>query len=154
MATEEQKKANQLRLAGVVLRGTAVGIWDMVGESASTLSPGIGEKILQVMEKEMGLEIGGEKPEEVLTEMARLFVDEFGFCGSISVVPSDRKVTMTVRQCLMANLTGKLIEDGVDPFICPYRNAGIAALKRLGAKPRTRVHFDGKDSVITFELGG
>lgn len=153
MASEEKKKANQLRLMGFTMRGVALGIWDIVGETASSLGPRIGEQTLEVMEKEMGLEIAGEKPEDVLTEIGRLFVDEFGFCESVNVEPGSDTITMTVNKCLMATLTGKLIDDGVDPFICPYRNAGLAALKRLGVKTRTKVNFEpGKGSIITFEL--
>jgi hypothetical protein len=152
MATEEQKKANQMRLVGLTVRGTALGIWDMIGETASSLGPSIGQQTLEMMEKEMGLEIAGEKPEDVLNEIARLFVDEFSFCSSIDLEAESDVITMKVSDCLMATLTGKLIDDGVDPFICPYRNTGAAALKRLGMRVRTRVDFDGKRSVITFEL--
>lgn len=150
---EEKKKANQLRLMGLTMRGVALGIWDVVGESASSLGPRIGEQTLEMMEKEMGLEVAGEKPEDVLIEIGRLFVDEFGFCESVNVEPGSDAITMTVNKCLMASLTGKLIDDGVDPFICPYRNTGVAALRRLGIKPRAHVSFEeGKGSIITFEL--
>jgi len=33
----------------------------------------------------MELEIAGEKPEDVLTEIGRLFVDEFGFASSVDI---------------------------------------------------------------------
>lgn len=153
MATEEKKKENQLRLMGMTMRGVALGIWDIVGETASSLGPSIGEQTLAVMEKEMGLEVAGEKPEDVLTEIGRLFTDEFGFCESVKIEPGNDSVTMTVDKCKMATLTGKLIDDGVDPFICPYRNTGVAALKRLGKNARASVKFEkGKGSVITFEM--
>lgn len=153
MATEEKKKENQLRLMGMTMRGVALGIWDIVGDTASSLGPSIGEKTLAVMEKEMGLEVAGEKPEDVLTEIGRLFTDEFGFCNAVKIEPGNDSITMTVDQCKMATLTGKLIDDGVDPFICPYRNTGVAALKRLGKNARATVKFEkGKGSVITFEM--
>lgn len=153
MATDDKKKANQLRLMGITMRGVALGIWDVVGETASSLGPSIGAQTLEVLEKEMGLEIAGEKPEDVLTEIGRLFVDEFGFAERVDVDSSSGSVSMVVNNCKMAALTGKLIDDGVDPFICPYRNTGLAALKRLGLHARARVAFDpAKGSVITFEL--
>lgn len=42
-----------MRLMGLTIRGVALGIWDMVGESASSLAPRIGEQTLEAMEKEM-----------------------------------------------------------------------------------------------------
>ena len=153
MATDDKKMENQLRLMGMTMRGVALGIWNVVGETAVSLGAPIGDQTLEVLEKEMGLEIGGEKPEDVLTEIGRLFVDEFGFAERVDVDSSSGSVSMVVKNCKMAALTGKLIDDGVDPFICPYRNTGLAALKRMGLHPRARVAFDpDRGSVITFEL--
>ncbi len=153
MATEDEKKGNQLRLAALTLRGTALGIWQMVGDSAVSLGPTIGDELLKVMEQEMGLEVAGETPNDILVEIGRLFVDEFGFAQSVTVTGNDKVFTMEVNGCVMAAMTGRLIDEGVDPFICPYRNVSIAALKRLGIKARTRLEsHTGGGSVITFSL--
>jgi len=155
MATEEQKKANQLRLANLTLFGVTAGLWDLLGDTALAVGPQVGEQVLNVMEKEMGLEIAGETPEEVLTEIARLFVDEFGFAGNIEVVTEGDTITMKVRNCLNRGLTDRLVEAGVGkPFICPVMNAGAVAMRRLGIKAQQDVvkWTEGNGSIISFKL--
>jgi hypothetical protein len=157
MATEEQKKANQLRLANLTLFGITAGFWELLGDTALAIGPQIGEQVLKVMEKEMGLEIAGEKPEEVLTEIARLFVDEFGFASNIEVVTEGNTITMKVHNCLNRSLTDRLMEAGVEkPFICPIMNSGFVAMRRLGIKAHPDVvkWTEGNGSIITFRLTG
>lgn len=152
MATDEQKKANMLRLSNLALLGLTAGVWDFVGESSFALSAGIGDRILEMMEKEMGLEIAGESPENVLAEIDRLFVDEFGFADDIAIeVVDDKHITMKVHRCLNRGLTDKLTEAGVEkPFICPIMNASQSALKRMGVKSRVEVEkwAEGEGSII------
>ena len=155
MATEEKKKANQLRLANLTLFGLSAGVWDMVGDSAMSFAPKIGGQVLEVMEKEMGLEIAGESPEDVLNEIARIFVDEFGFCSAMDVESTGGTLVLKVHSCLNRHLTDRLINAGVGkPFICPIMNSAQAALKRAGINARCDVEkwVEGKGSILTFEL--
>lgn len=155
MATEEQKKQNLLRLTNLTLLGVSAGIWDYFEESSFALSPKIGEEILKVLEKEMGLEIAGEKPIDILNEIARLFVDEFGFASDIEVSEEDGRFIAKVKNCVNRKLTDKLAAAGVTkPFICPIMNAAFAAFKRLNLKTRESVEKweEGKGSIITFEV--
>lgn len=155
MATEEQKKANQLRLANMTIFGLAAGLWDFLGETSYALTPKMGAAVLEIMEKEMGLEIVGEKPEDVLTEIARIFVDEFGFASDIEVVKEGDALQMKVHSCLARKLTDQLQAAGVEsPFTCPIMNAAQAAMKRLNMKARSHVDkwAEEKGSIITFEV--
>ncbi len=155
MATDEQKKANMLRLSNLTLYGLTTGVWDYVGESSFAMSEGIGESVLGLMEKEMGLEIAGASVDEVLTEINRLFVDEFGFADDIEILADDSQVVMKVHSCLNRNLTDKLMAAGVEkPFICPIMNAAQAALKRMGTRARIDVAKweEGKGSIITLTI--
>ncbi len=140
MATDMEKKENKLRLTRLALTGLAKGVWDFVGETAFALTPVIGEDILQILEKEMGLEIHGEKPEDVLNEISRLFVDEFGCAESIDVnIENENTIKVQVNSCIDRDETKKLKDEGVPkPFICPIMNACLAALKRMDI----RVHSD------------
>lgn len=154
MATEEIKKQNQLRLTNMALATLASAVWETLGDSSLSFSGLIGGQVLKIMEKEMGLEIAGESPKAVLTEIARIFVDEFGFAEDISV-EGDEKVglTMKVHNCANRKFTDILEASGVEkPFICPIMNASQAGLRRMGYKMREDVKkwADGGGSIITF----
>ncbi len=155
MATEEIKKENQLRLINMTLLSLATSTWDTLGESAFAYSGPMGNMILGVMEKEMGLEIAGESPVDVMTEVNRIFVDEFGFASDIDVeMKGDDTYEVRVRNCVNRRFTDKLMEAGVEkPFVCPIMNACQAAMRRMDFKARSNVEkwVDGNGSIITFK---
>lgn len=154
MATEEQKKINKLRLTQIVLTGLASGIWDILGEGAMGLTHQIGAGILPVMEKEMGLEIVGETPADVLQEIGRLMVDEFGFAQNVEVIDNGDTLDMKISKCINAGLTGEMKKAGVGKpsFICPYMALSDAALDKMGTKAISQMQKNEKTEVITFEL--
>ncbi|MCK4232173.1 hypothetical protein KAX21_04420, partial [candidate division WOR-3 bacterium] len=90
MATEEQKKANLVRVYMMTVEGLVKGLWDLFGEGAYAAMETFGDELLEVMQKEMGLEIGGENVHEEIAEVGRLFVDEFGFADKIELVEEDK----------------------------------------------------------------
>ncbi|ACF12868.1 hypothetical protein Ctha_0397 [Chloroherpeton thalassium ATCC 35110] len=155
MASEEQKKQNQLRLTSMALTSLAQAVWETLGESAFSYSGLMGDELLRVMEKEMGLEIAGHTPKEVIMEVSRIFVDEFGYASDIEVEgDDDTLITLKVRQCINRKFSDRLDAAGVEkPFICPIMNACQAGLRRLGYKMREEVHkwHEGGGSIITFE---
>jgi hypothetical protein len=155
MATEEAKKVNQYRLMSMALTGLASGVWDTLGDSAFAFSGPMGRQILGVMEKEMGLEVAGETPEEVIAEIGRIFVDEFGFAGNITVhTPGPDHIEVRVHNCINRRYTDQLAAAGVEkPFICPILNASQAALRRMGYKMHEDVQkwTEGNGSIITFK---
>jgi len=155
MATEEEKKRNMLRLCRLTLYGLTAGIWDLLGEGSLGLSRLIGDEILPVLEKEMGLEIAGESIEDITIEVGRLAVDEFGFASDVEVTSDGDKVTMKIRNCANRKLTDDLLAFGIThPFICPFVCVTDAVFDRLGVKAVTSVAKweEGNGSIITFEL--
>ncbi len=155
MATEEQKKQNMLRLSRLTLFGLATGIWDLLGDGARGLSHEIGDEILPVLEKEMGLEIAGESADAVLHEVARLFVDEFGFAQDAAVKGDGDIFTLRVRGCVNRKLCDDLESSGVTvPFICPYLAVADAVLDHVKIKARTKMErwHEGDGTIITFEV--
>jgi hypothetical protein len=154
MATDEQKKQNRLRLTNMALLGLASSVWDTLGDTSFAFSGPMGDSILAVMEKEMGLEIAGESPENVIMEINRIFVDEFGFAEDIGLDhDADDKFTLKVRGCVNRRFTDALMEAGVEkPFICPIMNACQAAMRRMGYKMHENVDkwVEGSGSIITF----
>ena len=155
MATEEQKKANLVRLVRMTLFGLTAGIWDMLGEGAFGLSHQIGTQLLPVLENEMGLEIAGEEPKDVLQEVGRLMVDEFGFATEVDVTEDGDRLIMRVHECVNRKFTDDLVKVGLtSPFICPYMCVSNAVFDRMGIKVMSKVAkwVEGKGSIITFEL--
>jgi len=155
MATDEQKKANMYRLAKLTLYGLSTGIWDLLGEGALGLSHVIGAQILPVLEKEMGLELGGESLLDIANEVGRLAVDEFGIAESVEASGDSDQITLKVKNCALRDLTAGLRDAGVSkPFICPFLCIGDAIFNRKGVKAVSNVKKweEGKGSIITWEM--
>ncbi len=137
MATEQKKLENQTRIGQMILIALAAAIWDFVGESAAALGNQIGEEILNLLEKEMGVEIAGEKPEDVLTELGRVVVDELGFAKVVEVKREGSCLILGASGTITGGAVRKLQELGVTKdFVSPGLNTGLAALKRIGIKAR------------------
>ncbi len=154
MATEQKKQDNRTQLANLALLSVAAGAWNLLGNGVNAFSGPMGNEILKIMEKEMGLEIAGEDPEAVLMEISRIFVDEYGIASAIEVNIQDAQhFQMKVHNCANAAFTDKLREAGVEkPFICPIMNAARSALKRMGYKVHEDIEQwkEGKGSIISF----
>lgn len=154
MANDEQKINNRLRLTDMTLLSLSTSVWDMLGETSFVFGGDMGSKILSMMEKEMGLEIAGETPKDVLMEVSRIFVDEFGFASNIDIeVHSDNEFEVKVKNCINRTFCDKLMEASVEkPFVCPVMNACSAALNRMDFKMHSNVEkwAEEKGSIITF----
>ncbi len=155
MAIEEQKKLNQLRLTSLALTSLASAVWETLGDSSFSFSGIMGNEILRIMEKEMGLEIAGNSPKEVMMEISRIFVDEFGYASDIQVDgDEDATITLKVHNCANRHFSDKLLEAGVEkPFICPIMTSCQAGLRRMGFKMREEIEkwHEGGGSIIKFE---
>ncbi|HHS97523.1 MAG TPA: hypothetical protein ENK08_06430 [Chloroflexi bacterium] len=156
MATEEEKKRNLARINAMIIYGLEKGLWDLLGESALSVSTTVGEGMLEVMEKTMGLEIAGEDPQDILTEIGRIFVDEIGIALKFDITKEDSTVGLMVQNCVLLKTEEDLIKAGIKPFMCPYLNIAAAAMrKRLGVKTRVSkidVDTEGRKCVLQFEL--
>ena len=137
MATEEQKKQRLLKVFNIAMYGMVGGLWDLFGESSFATINSIGDRILATMEKEAGLEIAGENPQDILTEVARLLADEVGTMSAGKITMEGNKVSLACTNCFLREATGWLETDGVQPFACVPMNISVAAMrKRLGTKHR------------------
>lgn len=135
MATEEEKKRNLARMNAMIIYGLEKGLWDLFGEGALAVTNTVGEGMLEVMEKEMGLEIAGEDPQDILTEIGRLFVDEFDIARKFDMTLKDDAVDFAVEGCVLMRVEEDLVKSGIKPFVCPFLNIAAAAMrKRLGLK--------------------
>jgi hypothetical protein len=137
MATEEDKKRNLARINAMIIYGLEKGLWDLFGETALATTNTIGNGMLEILEKSMGLEIAGEDPQDVLTEIGRIFVDEFGIATDFDIIKNDDNIDFEVKNCVLMNVEKDLISDGIKPFVCPYLNIAAAAMrKRMETKTR------------------
>lgn len=156
MATEEEKKRNLARINAMIVYGLEKGLWDLLGESALAITVTVGRGMLEQMEKSMGLEISGEYPQDILTEIGRIFVDEIGIAAKFDITQDGDLVTMEVDHCVLLNVEKDLIEAGIKPFMCPYLNIAAAAMQqRLDVKARINeleVDVEGHHCRLCFEM--
>ena len=155
MATEEAKKDNRLRLASMYIVGLTGAIWDFVGDSALALRPQMGERMLQMLEKEMGLEIAGETPQDVMMEITRLFSDEFGFCGETEMETNGNTIVMKIKDSRDKVYAQAVAKAGVEKyFLSPILNSGLVALQRMGIKAQGDVELweAGNGVIITIKM--
>ena len=137
MATEEEKKRNLARINAMIIYGLEKGLWDLLGESALSVSTTVGEGMLEIMEKTMGLEIAGEEPQDILNEIGRIFVDEIGIAVKFDITETEDEVRLLVEKCVLLNVEKDLVASGIKPFMCPYLNIAAAAMRqRSGLKTR------------------
>lgn len=155
MATEDQKKERLLKVFNISMYGLIGGLWDLFGETSFATINSVGDKILETMEKESGLEIQGENPKDILMEVSRLLADEIGTMKSGKVIMTeDGRVSMACEQCFLREATGWLESDGVQPFACVPMNISAAAMrKRLNARHRVLGRkWDPKSQTCTIEF--
>ena len=146
MAAEEQKKKNLMRLMNLMIAGMA--------KAFATRSE-VGRTTLEIMEQEMGLEVEGEDPKDVLMEIGRIFADEMGFIESFSTEQEGNNLSLIVHHCQGWNLTQSILKTGIEtPFTCPIMNVCQAALIRMGKPARKSISAipETHGSTITFPL--
>jgi hypothetical protein len=155
MATDQEKNVRRGSLWAMTVFGMTIGIWEMVEDSAGAISPYIGNALLPLIEKQLGLEIAGEKPADLITEIGRLFVDEFGFAAEAKVTATDKVVTLLLKNAMATKEGAQLAAMGVKKsFSHPAMCVGVAALTRAGVKCRGNVELDvpNNNQTVTFEL--
>ncbi len=155
MATEQEKNARQAQMLGLITFSMTLGIWEMVEESATSLTPIIGAQLLGEIEKRLGLEIAGEKPQDLFVELGRIFVDELGFGSEVKVESVEKTILVTFKNAIGSPEFAMLKERGVEKlFSHPFLCTGIAALTKMGIKARGNVAVDKATNTqtITFDL--
>jgi len=140
MAAEEEKKRQLVRVLSLMVEGLAKGIYDLFDDSAYALMKVVGKDILEIMQKEMGLEIEGETASDVLNELLRIWVDEIGFFEEAEVKEIAKGWEITGHKCKGWNLTQKILASGVkEPFTCPIMNSMNAALDKMGISTHMKI---------------
>lgn len=137
MATEAEKRQRLLKVFNIGMYGMIKGLWDLFGDTSMATANSIGAMMLATVEKESGLEIAGENPEDILQEIVRLLVDEVGTMSAGTVTMNGDRVSIACKECFLREATGWLEAEGVQPFAClPMGLSAAAMRKRLGVKHR------------------
>jgi hypothetical protein len=156
MATEEQKKARMIRLFNTIIAGMARGLYDLFGEAAIGVISPLGEEILEEMEHELGLEIHGEDPENILIEIERLLIDEYGLMKDckIKLDPEKHEIDLFIQDSVLWPAVEELVDAGLPPLSCVEMMIAEAALrKRLGRKAQFKgVELDRENRIIDIDF--
>ncbi len=155
MVTEEKKLENRVRITEYSLVGMAAALWNLLGESCMALISPIGEEVLKISEKEMGLKIEGKTAEALLNDVARVFVEELGYCKETKIEINERFITIYAKDAITSNVPRMLKEAGVGKyFFSPGLLTALASLKRLGIKARGDIMPwpEGKGLKLIFEI--
>ncbi len=154
MATEEQKKIRQMKLFNEMIFGLAKGMWELFGEGSLGVCAEIGEEIIEEMEHDMGLEIRGENPQDMLTELERILIDEVGACQGADLKIKDNRIDIFIEDCILLHASSDLQKEGIPPFTCvPMMIAAAALRERLGLKERLiGITIEGNKCDIAFEM--
>ncbi len=136
--------------------GLLEGLWELFGESSFATVHSISDKILDMMEKEAGVKITGENPEEIIMKISRLLTDEFSTMSSGKLTIEGNKASLACQDCFLHPATNWLAEDGIQPFACIPMNVTTAAMRRcLGSKHRLfgrEWDADSKTCTIHFQI--
>jgi hypothetical protein len=127
----------------------------MVEESATSLAPGVGSQILEMVESKLGKKIDAAKPDEILRQLGRVFIEEFGYAADVKVEGADNQIRVSFHKAISAPEFALLAQRGVKKiFSHPFMSAGVAALSRIGQKARWMVEIDpaGGNETVTFDL--
>ena len=153
MATEDEKKRQLVKVFSLMIEGLAKGIYDLFEDSAYSLMSTVGKDLVEIMQKEMGFEIEGETPDEVINELLRIWVDEIGFFEEAKVEKNDNGWVIIGSKCKGWNLTQKILATGVkEPFTCPVMNTMHAALEKVGVRTHMKIEPQPKIKGTKFTL--
>ncbi len=156
MATDAEKRKRLLRVFNLTIYSLIEGLWDLFGESSFATVETVGDRMVAMLEKEAGLELEGEDPNDILMEVVRLLADEVGTMSGGDVTLEDNRVSMACQNCFLREATAWLEEDKVQPFAClPMTVAASALRKSMKARHRVLGRIWDEDTqtcTIQFEL--
>jgi hypothetical protein len=155
MGTEQEKIANRERVWSMLAVAMTKGIWDLVKDSSSSITPQIGLQILEMIEKQMGLSVAGNSPEAIIADIGTIFTERLGFAANATVEPFEKGIKLSLSDAEATDQFGQLKAGGVEKlFSHPVLCCGVAALAKIGKKSRgdAQIDMNSKSTVISFEL--
>jgi hypothetical protein len=154
MTTELEKAQYRGYMLGALVFGMTFGVWDIMEESATALTPTIGKMLLPMVEDLLDMKVEGETPEDLLKMIGIMFTEKLDWGTGYDVTTSDKSVRLTLTDGLATDEIEGLISQGMKFFSHPVLCTGVEALARKGFKCRPSLNADSdkKTQTITFEL--
>jgi len=94
--------------------------------------PAVGKSLLKTMQAENGLKLDPDNMNAVLTRIAHLLVDEYHVADNITLTLKDPEtVHMDVENCVLLPVEHRLLENKIEPFLCPFKNLIASAMDEM-----------------------
>ncbi len=138
--TEEQKKMWD-QLVEMLLYGLEKGLWDMLGDASFAVTNTVGREMLKTLEAK-GLQVDDRDPGELASAVGKFFVDHMAIADSFDIEKENSTVGLKVHNCILMNVEKSLLEQGVQPFLCPFLNITMNALRQNTGGATTITQFD------------
>ncbi len=139
--TDEQRQQWD-RLSQMMIYGLEKGLWNMLGEASLAVVNTVGQEMLEVLEKEWGLQVAGSDPKELMANIGELFIEKMGIAETFDIEKENGAVALHVFKCHLMGIEAKLVEQGIQPFLCPFLNIAMAALRKRMNGATTITQFD------------
>ncbi len=117
------------KLVAMLLYGLEKGLWNMLGEASFAITNTVGQEMLQTLEKE-GLQISGREPGELAHEVGQYFTQHMGIAQEFDIEKEDGSVALHVHRCILMDVEKELLAEGIQPFLCPFLNITMSALRK------------------------
>ena len=139
-AMSQEQKRMWDKLVTLLLYGLEKGLWNMLGEASFAVTNTVGQEMLKVLEAE-GLQVADRESGELATEIGRYFVEKMAIAQSFDIEKENSTVALHVHQCILMDVEKELLAHGVQPFLCPFLNITMAALRQNSGGATTITDF-------------
>jgi hypothetical protein len=154
MTTDQEKTTYREYMLGTLVFGITFGVWEMMEDSATALTPTIGKQLLPMLESLLKSKVEGEKPADVITAVGQMFTDKLDWAKSATVTATDKSVSILLKDAIGSDQIADFTAKGIKFFSHPVMCVGVEALARKGIKCRPSLATDAASNsqTVTFEL--
>jgi hypothetical protein len=154
MTTDQEKSSYREMMLGTLVFGITFGVWEMMEESATALTPTIGKSLLPMLESLLELKVEGEKPADLMKGIGQIFTEKLDWAKGAEVTATDKSVSILLKDAIGTDEIAGFMAQGIKFFSHPVLCSGVEALARKGIKCRPSLTADAasKSQMVTFEL--
>jgi hypothetical protein len=154
MDREMEKAQDRGHMMGALVLGMTYGVWEIMEESATALTPTIGKMLLPMMEDLLNVKAEGETPADLLKVIGAMFTERLDWGSGYEVTTTGKSVNLILKDGLATDEIAGMNSQGMKFFSHPVLCAGTEALARKGIRNRPSLSADTAKNTqtITFEL--